>query len=1111
MAATITIVGETNFDQLFDALAITGIANNGGLIEVTTSTHGLVTGQKVSIFGATGAVAANINNYVSNIVTALGHTWTITVISPTKFTLQGSTYAAWSSDGMVAPPGVSAWTGGARTGLDAYNLKGGTFTVDTDTRYCPNSSPTKGAIGSGAIDYGMGGTLLLDGTKIRLLAFDGGVAGQSVPAIGATITFSGGATGVFLGVWATFTSYISAGTGMNTLNSNAGTGYLKFKFLTGSSVADNETISAGGNVIATANGADRVGWVEIIGAEGGGFTPANAGWIRSTGAWFEAGVTNGNAGQQIQLPATLATTIYAGVWIETSVAGVYEEYPFMGTLTGANIAPTDAARGKVCWISTQGLLTIGGDGLGNVNGYTPPYGRKVRVPNVLLMHAPSAALNTNSFAANLINRFFSGYDCVQGNFDFSITNFGWAPNFMSAYGVSFSDCAVVDLLDCRGVAVLTLDHTIVSAYVSVPSNQCYLQTCADGSISDSVIVGYKDGDVYALSAVDSGLSSIMRTRVFFQRDRTSGSSLAFSITGGSNLEITDCSAMKMYLSRSLNVEISGFTYFDRLVGNTTNTLGCYAIVLDTGCREVTISDLKFPSGIGDVQPLYGLIAPAGGCGNIRIRNIGTLESPLNIGSTYPTQYVVRLAYGSFNDGLKVQNVYTTPPSIATFYGGSASRYNVIENVGSGYSGSLGGLSSKAGILRGIGCKFEDGMQSVGLSTQWISHFLSPVVGQLRWAACLPAINDPISALTGSTCKYTGADALYAPNPTDSAILTCPFLIKGMTGFANPWSLAFIKIVGGGTGYTSGATVSFSGGGGTGAAATAVVLDGSIQAIYITNPGTGYTSAPTVTITAVGAGSGANVTAYLAGSPIIYYIYAEYWRVECSIDRNDGAGWREWGNCFLTLGASGGASGQAVMQLPSAAGVKVGDTAFSLNSDFAPSGSTVIAVDTTSNPNTVTIDRNLAGNASGPVAFSSLPAEQISATGFYLRLRLTRPMISIGYYDYVKTLYIPTTTTLAAQRDNTYPLDTANVTFTGLVAGTEIHAYVGTDPATAVEVAGIESSGTSFTFSQSNAGSAGYVTIIKPGKRWLKIPITYSDSDVSIPIFQVEDRGYNNPA
>ena len=52
----------------------------------------------------------------------------------------------------------------------------------------------------------------------------------------------------------------------------------------------------------------------------------------------------------------------------------------------------------------------------------------------------------------------------------------------------------------------------------------------------------------------------------------------------------------------------------------------------------------------------------------------------------------------------------------------------------------------------------------------------------------------------------------------------------------------------GSGYTGVPTIGFTGGGGTGATATAIVQNGGVIAITITNPGSGYTSAPTVTFT-----------------------------------------------------------------------------------------------------------------------------------------------------------------------------------------------------------------------------------------------------------------------
>ena len=55
-----------------------------------------------------------------------------------------------------------------------------------------------------------------------------------------------------------------------------------------------------------------------------------------------------------------------------------------------------------------------------------------------------------------------------------------------------------------------------------------------------------------------------------------------------------------------------------------------------------------------------------------------------------------------------------------------------------------------------------------------------------------------------------------------------------------------------SGYTTAPTVTFSGGGGTGASATATIdASGQVTGITITNGGSGYTSAPTVTISPPG--------------------------------------------------------------------------------------------------------------------------------------------------------------------------------------------------------------------------------------------------------------------
>jgi uncharacterized protein len=115
----------------------------------------------------------------------------------------------------------------------------------------------------------------------------------------------------------------------------------------------------------------------------------------------------------------------------------------------------------------------------------------------------------------------------------------------------------------------------------------------------------------------------------------------------------------------------------------------------------------------------------------------------------------------------------------------------------------------------------------------------------------------IAAVVGSSASKTGIWAL-----TDSAadlgvtprIILCP----GYTS-QQAQGVTSVAVTTPGTGYTSAPTVAFSGGGGSGAAATAIVSGGAIIGVTVTNPGTGYTSAPTVAFSG-GAGTGGAATA-----------------------------------------------------------------------------------------------------------------------------------------------------------------------------------------------------------------------------------------------------------
>jgi hypothetical protein len=130
-----------------------------------------------------------------------------------------------------------------------------------------------------------------------------------------------------------------------------------------------------------------------------------------------------------------------------------------------------------------------------------------------------------------------------------------------------------------------------------------------------------------------------------------------------------------------------------------------------------------------------------------------------------------------------------------------------------------------------------------------------------------------------------------------------------------------------------------------------------------------------------------------------------------------------------------------------------------------------------------------------------------AIGFKLKIRAVCAIAATT--NLLTFIRIDTVSSFANQTNNLYPLDTNTLTLTGLVAGSEVQAYLGTNPATVTSLASIESSGTTFSFNHSVGGQNGYIVIFSLGYQPITLPITYSAENISIPVQQVIDRVYAN--
>ncbi len=130
----------------------------------------------------------------------------------------------------------------------------------------------------------------------------------------------------------------------------------------------------------------------------------------------------------------------------------------------------------------------------------------------------------------------------------------------------------------------------------------------------------------------------------------------------------------------------------------------------------------------------------------------------------------------------------------------------------------------------------------------------------------------------------------------------------------------------------------------------------------------------------------------------------------------------------------------------------------------------------------------------------------ASLGVKLKIRITT---STTNSTAITSLYVLTNSTAVAQ-DNQYPLDVVTITLTGLKTNSEIRAYLDSAGANGAEIAGVESSGTSFSFS-ATAGST--INIMINNLSYLPADIwgyVVGSSDVSIPVSQFVDRNFLNP-
>ena len=526
---------------------------------------------------------------------------------------------------ITTPQNIDELT--AKTGGDIYNINGGYLTIDQDSRIGQNQS-TSASLGAMTLSATLGGTCEINATKVRLVAYTGGSG--NVPAWNTVIGGVGGFSGKLIGVYSALNVASTAtGAAMPT------TGFIKIKQW-------NDVpcqVGALTGITATSSGNCVVGWIELVGDEAGTLTVNRLNLFKVRGAYFDLGTTSGTSATTYQIPSSGMLQYHAGVEVETGTGtGLYEFYPCMGTLTAlAATVATDAVRGKVCWISTAGLLRFQHDGTNSTGGYLPPSGRKVRIANIFMQNCTTAARTANVLPNATLATRYEFLTTGGGVLDIDKCSSAWYFNINQPYSFNISNSGILTAIVATEIATSCVWDNVNIGQEAANTQTALTLTLsfAGGTIQNCNFLRTAQAASGAYVSIMTDIAGFTFTNNVFESatkaaNATAGS-IALTRAVNCNFNTTKYGGGRVFMTTCTNVIFNNDIYYDNQAVNTLAAIPMYMYDLAANCTNITMSGINF-GGLFMTQPYSGLLnIGAAGCSNIKLRNVGTYNSPLSLG------------------------------------------------------------------------------------------------------------------------------------------------------------------------------------------------------------------------------------------------------------------------------------------------------------------------------------------------------------------------------------------------------------------------------------------------------------------------------------------------
>jgi len=1064
---------------------------------------------------------------------------------------------------VTTPVNIDTLT--AKVGSDTYNINGGYLTVDSHTRYGVNQN-TSAWLGNITLSATLGGTVEFNSTKVRLIAYT--AWSGTVPALDTAITI-GWASGKLLGVYSA----------LNVAPTAAAAAMPATWFILvrqWNSVEYSAWALTG--ITATSSWVSRPWFLEIVWVDALTCKVNRLNLFKVRGDYFDfLGVTTSGSNATTYQAPTNGSIFYAPyVEVETGTwTWVYEQYPCAWSLAAlaANIG-TDTVRGKVCWISTAGLIRFGSDGTNSTGWYVPPSWRKIRIPNIFFMCCTAAALTANVLPnATLATR----YDfTTTGGWVIDIENASmcWYPSFAQPYSVRLVNTGILTQLSVSEIAS-PIVWSNVCVWQEAANTQVWLlmSLCfAWGTMSSCTWTRSALATaVFVVQMTDCSWFTITNEWSFsFVKAANAGAAVhGHTRVSNTNYTGTKIGWARIFPTTCTDLNYTTTTYYDHPGNTTPTTIPMYFADLWAACIRCKFDGIDF-WWLTLVQPYSGILNIWWAwCANIKLRNLGTYASPLDMwwaqqnwvawSRTTTVATVTKTAHGLKVNDIVYCIISSNTAAIVVWSKTVASVPTAdtftFTCLNAGWaSGTLSYYPTMAAFLVVLG-------GWVAANTVNVQRCYTPHLRTGLYSIDNSSKNFLLESVFGDYISNSGMTGLnaYHKSIASTQLLTASTAIYGSHWFdmftnevspnlsAQAWART-----------TTVATVTSTDHGLRTGLQVVVNVTSDASAIVLWLKTVTVLTKDTFTFTCLNAGWASGTLTY---EPIngrigmmmnestsdttnqytidswtpqftsAWSLYAPTVNQQITFETPYYILWHERfpitqpimaggtiGNYDITYAIDTGSGYSAFKNLSyprawwwwasASTNVTMTDTTGVAVGDyvFGTNIAPNAKVSSITNGTTVVVDIANIGVVSWVLTFNKIPSESnIPSTWAKLKVRFKTTTTNATA---ITSFYIPTKST-STTRAYQYPLDTNTITLTGLKTWTEVRAYLNSAGDNGVEVWGTESSGTSFAF---NVEWWSVINIMINHLNYLPADIwQYTVSwNASIPISQFIDRNYLNP-